>query len=322
MAHELDFTTGKAAVAFKGETPWHGLGQSLPAGSSMDEWKKAAGLDWQCERSAVYFDYNRDGEQKPFEGKEVLFRSDTLAPLAVVSSDYRIAQPSMVMDFFSTIAKNGNFEMETAGALFEGRRIWALARVGENANILDDVVAPYLMMATSYDGTMSTVAQFTSVRVVCNNTLQSSLRTNNGKHRVTVPHSAMFNPKSIMLDLGFSVDSWTGFIASATRMASRKITDVEMDAYLQKLLDPEDSALPEKIQKSKGYKRIMDLFNGSQLGTGQDAINGTVWGALQATTEYVDWEVGRKQDNRLDAAWFGMGAKLKATANTLLGELV
>jgi len=28
MAHEIDFTTGTAAMAYTSETPWHGLGQA------------------------------------------------------------------------------------------------------------------------------------------------------------------------------------------------------------------------------------------------------------------------------------------------------
>lgn len=321
MAHEIDSTTGKAGMAYKGAAPWHNLGQRLDADATMDDWKTAAGLDWKCQRAPVYFDYNDSGEQKPFTGKDVLFRSDTHAPLAVVSSGYHIAQPAQVLDFFAAIAKNKNFEMETAGSLFEGRRIWALARVGENARILDDVVAPYLMLATSYDATMSTIAQFTSVRVVCNNTLQGSLRNGSGKGRVTVPHSAIFRPEEISAELGLATTSWDQFITKATRMAVRKISDTEMDKYLLALLDPEDVAAPEKTQKSKGYKRIMALFHGEQMGTGQDAVDGTVWGALQATTQYIDWEVGRNLDNRLDAAWFGTGARVKTQAALILDHI-
>lgn len=321
MAAQTDFTTGKAGIAYRGATPWHGHGQRLTADATIDDWRKESGLDWECERAPVFFDYNRDGEQKEFVGKDVLFRSDTKAPLSVVSSEYKIAQPGQIMGFFNEVAKNGNFQMETAGSLFDGRRIWGLARVSENASIKDDLVAPYLMMATSYDGTMSTVAQFTTVRIVCNNTLQQSLHTNNGKTRVTIPHSAMFNAKSIQAELGLAESSWDNFMATANRMARTKINDAEMNAYLQMLLDPEQKKDPVKVINSKGYGRIMALFHGDQIGSGMDAIKGTVWGALQATAEYVDWEVGRKQDLRLDSAWLGVGARFKLTASELLGKI-
>jgi hypothetical protein len=30
MAHEIDLSTGKPAIAYVGEEPWHGLGEKLP----------------------------------------------------------------------------------------------------------------------------------------------------------------------------------------------------------------------------------------------------------------------------------------------------
>ena len=35
MAHMIDTTTGTAAMAYTGKTPWHGLGQTLSADADM-----------------------------------------------------------------------------------------------------------------------------------------------------------------------------------------------------------------------------------------------------------------------------------------------
>ena len=32
MPHEIDYSTGGPAIAYAGETPWHGLGEKLPEG--------------------------------------------------------------------------------------------------------------------------------------------------------------------------------------------------------------------------------------------------------------------------------------------------
>lgn len=45
MSHDLDHTTGKAAMAYIGETPWHGLGEKLPPGQPIEAWLKAARLE-------------------------------------------------------------------------------------------------------------------------------------------------------------------------------------------------------------------------------------------------------------------------------------
>ena len=48
MSHDIDQTNGDA-IAFVGETPWHGLGTKLPEGADIATWKRAAHLEWSGE---------------------------------------------------------------------------------------------------------------------------------------------------------------------------------------------------------------------------------------------------------------------------------
>lgn len=324
MAHEIDTTTGKAAIAWAagGAVPWHGLGQTVNPGASIDEWRRAGGLAWEAVKTPVIFNGLND-EYQFWSDRNVLYRSDTGKPLSVVSKDYQTVQPADILGFFRNIAEKGGFSIETVGALREGRRIWALARVGEDALVMDDAVAPYLMLATSYDGTMATIAQFTAVRVVCNNTLQRALRNEAGANCVTIPHSATFRPDSVRHDLGIALDSWDEFMINTRKLAARKVSDAEMDAFLQELIEPPTGKTytPEQVRASKGYQRIMALYKGGQIGAGQEAVAGTAWGLLNAVTQYVDHEQGRIPDNRLEKAWFGPGARFKDKALDTLLEI-
>lgn len=325
MAHALDFSTGKAAFARVAQStpPWHGLGQEVDQNASLEVWAQQAGLDWHANRSIV--EYTSGNTLHTYRDKHVLHRSDTGRPLSVVSADYKIVQPLEIIDFFKDLTTSSGFQIETMGALKEGRRIWALARVGENAKILDDEVAPYLMLATSYDGSMATIAKFTSVRIVCNNTLQASLRSSAGKRYVTVPHSAIFNAESVRAELGIALNSWELFKFQANRMAKRTLLPAGADEFLIELFQsvtPMKAIDPETVRKSKGYNRIMQLFNGDQRGSCMDAMNFTLWGMVNAVTEYVDHEQGRSQDNRLEQAWFGTGAKLKELAFEVAEEML
>ncbi|MCM8595173.1 DUF932 domain-containing protein [Accumulibacter sp.] len=328
MAHQIDFTTGRAAIAYAAgsDKPWHGLGQTVDPHASVEVWQKAARLEWQALRAEVQFDSTVTGARETYTDKHVLYRSDCGAPLSVVSSDYRVVQPADILHFFGELAEAGRFTIETVGALMAGRRIWALGRVGDNARILDDEVAPYLLLATSYDGTMATVARFTTIRVVCNNTLQACLRNAASQRQVTISHQAIFDPKEVRADLGIALDAWEEFQHKAGLMARRKIDDVEADAWLQDLFKPfmpyGQTYSPEQVRKSKGYRRILDLFAGEQMGGAQDATDQTLWGLLNATTEYIDHEKGRLTDNRLNAAWFGPGARFKDHAFTLAEQLI
>ena len=63
------------------------------------------------------------------------------------------------------LVKAGGFELETAGVLKGGRKLWALARTGQESALRGgDKVKAYLLLATSCDGSLCTTAQFTSVR--------------------------------------------------------------------------------------------------------------------------------------------------------------
>lgn len=90
----------------------------------------------------------------------------------MVSQRYKVVQPREVLEFYRDLSEVAGFELETAGVLKAGRRFWALARTGKSTALKgNDTVHGYLLLATSCDGTLATMAIPTSVRVVCNNTL-------------------------------------------------------------------------------------------------------------------------------------------------------
>jgi putative phage-type endonuclease len=100
------------------------------------------------------------------------------------------------LEFYRDLSEITGFELETAGVLRAGRRFWALARTGKSAALKgNDVVHNYLLLATSCDGTLATMAIPTSVRVVCNNTLAVALQGAAGNGAIKVPHSILQHPK-------------------------------------------------------------------------------------------------------------------------------
>jgi phage/plasmid-like protein (TIGR03299 family) len=318
--HELDFSTGKAAIAYVKESdkPWHGLGQQVEHNQSIETWQKEAGLDWEAKRSTVKYT-NEEGFTEQYNDKHVLYRSDNLKPLSVVGKDYKIVQPQEILLFFSELCKANNFEIETVGALREGRKVWALAKAGETSKIMDDVVAPYVMLATSYDGSMSTTAGYTAVRLCCNNTLNAAL-SEQGHARISVPHSQVFNASQAKLDLGLNLSAWEKLMHDMNRMADTTLVKTSAERFMLELLEPTGTMFnhtkeqTDKVRNSKTYNRVLELFNSKQLGNGQDAVDGTLYGLFNAFTQYIDHEHGRSVDSRLNTAWFGQGAKIKQDA--------
>lgn len=316
MAHNLSIRAdGTAEMAWVGDTPWHGLGQQLEAGASIDIWTKAAGLDWAINEAVVEF--NNGQELINFDARKVLFRSDTRTPLSVVSDSYNTVQPSTILNFFREVTEKTDAQMETAGALAGGRVIWALARLGEDAKIRDDIIAPYLMLSTSYDMSIPTIAKLVATRVVCNNTIQVAFGEKT--RQIRIPHSTNFKAEEVRAGLEISLDSFDKFKQQALKLSDQSFDQSAMDRFLLQLLQPQKGEIDgDQIRKSSAYKKITDLFNGGQMGGDQDATRNTAWGALNAVTEFIDHVKGRNQSARLMDAWYGQAGKFKERALDIL----
>ncbi|MFV5344284.1 DUF932 domain-containing protein [Acinetobacter oleivorans] len=337
MAHQIE------TMAFVGQAPWHGLGNQLPQNQPIEIWAQQAGMDWQIESSNVsYMAKNERGQSiiLPYEEQRVLYRSDTHAPLSVVSQRYQEVQPMEILEFYRDLTEQSGFELETAGVLKGGRKFWALARTGQSAALKGkDVSNGYILLATACDGTLATTAQFTSIRVVCNNTLAIALRGQNSSAGVVkVPHSTKFDAEKIKHQLGISVRAWDEHMYEMKQLSQRKVTQQEAAAYFDavfnntnlSIAEQDESiiqfyrnvARPQPTHSSKAdnkaepngraMSKVMTMFNGHGRGAELASAKDTAYGLLCSITEFVDHERrAMGQDHRLDSAWFGAGANIK-----------
>ncbi|WP_334048024.1 DUF932 domain-containing protein [Alteromonas gracilis] len=307
-------------MAYTGVTPWHGLGQKLPANRPLDEWIVSAGMDWKINEAPVLFDCNALPDStlclpltREAQGHKVLYRSDTHAPLSVVSHRYQVVQPKAIMEFYRDLTEQFGFEMETAGVLKGGRKLWALAKTGQSTQVRgNDTVNGYVLLATACDGTMATTAQFTSVRVVCNNTLSIATRDSTGA--VKVPHSTQFDALAVKQKLGLTVSKWDEFSYQLKALSDRKLNDRNVTRFLSSLFDGHNTALSVKARE-RNQAAILNLYQGNGMGAQFASAHNTAFGLLNAVTQFVDHEQrAHSNDNRLNSAWFGQGAKLKNRA--------
>lgn len=303
-------------MAYAGEKPWHGLGNKLAPQQSIEVWKKNAGMDWQIESSEVRYisGNNSVGVINAFPEQKVLYRSDTKAPLAVVSKRFHVVQPGEILEFYRDLTAYNGFELETAGVLREGRKFWALAKTGQSSTLKGrDRVDGYLLLATACDGTLATTAQFTSVRVVCNNTLQIALGNTSGA--IKVPHRSQFDPEAVKRQLGITVSSWDGFVARMKALVDRPVDPDSVEGLLRRVLTYAAPDGKAPVVNEQAMATVRSLYEGGGRGALMASSRGTAWGLLNSVTEYVDHHRrARSDDHRRDAAWFGQGAQIKQRA--------
>ena len=304
------------SMAYAGEAPWHGLGKKLQGQQPIEVWKASAGMDWQIEESEVRYitGNNNLSVINAFPEQKVLYRSDTKAPLAVVSKRFQVVQPGEILEFYRDLTEIGGFELETAGVLREGRKFWALARTGHSVSLKGrDRVDGYLLLATACDGTLATTAQFTSVRVVCNNTLQVAL--GNASGAIKVPHRSQFDPEAVKRQLGITVAAWDGFVERMKALVDRPLDPDSVEGLLRRVLTYAGQDGKAPVVNEQAVANVRALYEGGGRGALLTSSRGTAWGLLNGITEYIDHHRrARSDDHRRDAAWFGQGAQIKQRA--------
>lgn len=317
-------------MAYVGEKPWHGLGNKLEAGASIEQWVVSAGMDWNIREAAVRYE---PGLQMSMivPDKKVLYRDDHGGPLGVVGDSFQVVQPRQVLEFFRDLTENAGFKLETAGCLFGGKRFWALANTGEGREIVPgDVLREYLLLCTGADGSLATTGKYVAERVVCNNTLGIALKEGGLQHKIS--HRSVFDPRTMKQALKID-ESKLGFDLLANK--AQQLSDQYCSRMLAQslalaLLAPKDINKQEqadkiatltKVEESKGFAKIMSLFEGEGKGSKLDGVKDTKWGFLNAVTEYADHHTRAKSDDhRLNRVVEGDADELKAKALELLSR--
>lgn len=248
MAHDIDTSKGRAAMAFTGETPWHGLGQRLTETATVEQWTVEAGMDWEALSAPVQF-VDQHGTLVKMPEKQVIYRSDTGDALSVMGGRYRIVQPREVMEFFRDLTEQGGWKLHTAGVLDGGRKMWALARNHTEGDVVPgDRVKGNLLLATSLDGTMPTVAAMTAIRVVCANTLRMALqgsfvtagngrlgKVRDGQRALKVSHRSQFDAAAVKAEMGVARETFDDFMSKARAMADMPCHVEEARAILRRI---------------------------------------------------------------------------------------
>jgi phage/plasmid-like protein (TIGR03299 family) len=332
MSHELATRAdGKKAMAYVGKTPWHVLGEELKPGAPLEVWTTAAGLDWEALVTPSQYEFG--GQLVTDHNAFHMVRSDTGASLSVMSKKYKPVQPAEVMGFFRDfILTDERFQLETAGALKGGRVIWGLAKFSDPMTVAGDAHTPYVLLTTSYNGTMATTAQGTMVRVVCNNTLTASVYGGE-KAMVKVPHYKDFGNATVKADaverLGLIVTGYDRYKALGEALAGVKLAAFQVEGLFKRLtIDKAAKGDTDKTPTSKSRNQLEALLSSYRDTLAEGTQGGTAWAVLNGVTRYVDHARTTRDTAgegaggaRMASALLGSGAGLKREALDVLADL-
>lgn len=253
--------------------------------------------------------------------------------LGTCTERYAPIQNSEAFSFLdSVVGELGQLRYVTAGSIDGGKRVWLLAQLlGEGFDlepVLGDKTKMFLMVSSGHDGKNSLKCKFTSVRIVCQNTLNLALRT--GEDGVNIKHvgDPMRKVQQAREILGLASQEAEDFRKVSSWLASQRADRAYTQDFLEEMAPTADKGAKAVTRAENIQKELLMLtLNGK--GTHIPGVSGTRWGLLNAVTEYNTHERNYRDTkqsgvdtNKFDALFGGgVGEKLNQRAlNFLLAD--
>jgi phage/plasmid-like protein (TIGR03299 family) len=309
MAHEVE------SMIYVGETPWHRLGRRFMEAPSLEEALVAAGLDWTVTAEPVF-----SGIGEKLEA-QLTRRSSDGSILGIVGPNYVPLQNTEAFEFFRPFLEQGEAAIETAGSLRMGKKVWVLAKINRDPMVVkgNDIVDKYVLLSNSHDGTLAVRVGFTPIRVVCRNTLTSSINSKASKLiRVKHTKNVVQNLENIRAIMDLANSEFEATAEQYRLLASKSVNQKDLERYVKLVFNTQSRILEaegnlDSINNKRILEEIQPLF---EVGRGNDMpeIRGTLWAAYNSVVEYLQYKRGADIGGRLDSLWFGQGAQLNKKA--------
>ena len=316
MAHNFKDKGNNTSFVSKQEIPWHSLGKVVDAMTSA-ECMALAGLDFEVALAPLYAGVSREkrdqsrldysnypitaipGEVRKYQEMRKLkdnfatFRVDTNDVFGVVGKRYEIVQNVEAFDFFDSIIGEGHAYYETAGALGNGETVFLTAKLPSKLIVGKEDIDNYLLFTMAHDGSSSIQVMFTPIRVVCNNTLSAAI--NSSTNKVTIRHTKNARQRLEVAKniLGITKVQSGIYEEVFNLFTNTKMTDKNIETYIDTVFSFDD--LGEELSTKSKNKRE-NILKYYEIGVGQEGIKGTLWGAYNAVTGYLQNGVERDAD--------------------------
>lgn len=321
--HEVEtmFWTGKA--------PWHGLGVEIPEAVNAKQAIMCAGLDWTVSKRPLYLD---GGIEVP--DSVAIVRDSDNKFLSIVGNKYELVQNHSAFNFMDELVGDGSVKFHVAGALREGKIIWALAKIGSFDVVPSDCVEKYLFLINSHDGSHALRCFFTNTRVVCMNTARIAMESARGegiycRHTQNVTLNLAEGRKILNL----AVKDFSRFEDWTHKLVQKSFTQDTVQQFVNNVFPfPIKKGMTETeiqeesvrtINKRNDVKKLIETGVGNNI----PGVSGTLWSGYNAVVEYANYhriksdKTENKQEKLFDTSLFGTGNRLIESATRELTAL-
>lgn len=318
MAHQILENDQMFSV---GKKPWHGLGKVLENAPSIEEGIKLAGLDWNVSlRPAI----TNDDDSINLDTHKIVVRDDIKQPLGIVGNNYQVLQNKDAFSFFEPFVENEMASLETAGSLFNGKKVFILAKINSDNMVVDknDEIEKYILLSNAHDGSQALRIGFTPIRVVCNNTLTAA-HSSNASQLIRLNHKG--NIVQTLSELRETMDLINQqFLATEEQyryLATKEINIEDLRNYvkqvfsvkkLENIIDEHEESEKIEAERKRLIARVEEIF---ELEPVKNA-----WTMYNSVNYYLNHERSKDLETRYNQMWFGYAKRLDQKALKLAME--
>ena len=343
---------------FARQGAWHGHGTIVAGALTTKEAFEKSGLDWEggVEKRPLFV--GRFG-LKPNAAPESMIenegipadwlgalRNPMLVPdqmaiirvmdsaiLGTVGPHYQVIQNVEMFNFLDTLTagEDKTALWESAGSLRGGRSVWALLNLPDSEILVgkNDRLLPYLLITNAHDGTASCRVIPTTVRVVCNNTLQAAISGEFSALTVSIRHTGDIKSKiaDAKLMLAQAGNQFSAFEKVANMLEATLIDKQDYQSLLETLFPDADEDATDTIKNRVEANRTQLTLAVVEEQKLLPAPNMSMWTVLNGVTRFVDHSQKvqlRKREGseaRFENSFLGRGAQMKADGAAKLIEL-
>lgn len=302
------------------EHAWHNQGivteGTLPARDAFKTANALFGVEKRELQYPVFKDPNIVGVEPA--GVYGVVRTDTQDLLGIVSKAYEVVQNDSLLRMAEFIREEA--DMDSVVVLKNGARLafTATLRGATKEVVPGDKVFRRLVGYLGHDGKTGCGAIFTNVRVVCANTLAAALSSDN---KTSIIHKTGANTSfdKLIISIDTARQTFGQEIQSMKELAQTECSIDNFRYFLEKVYE-KDLKDSKSIDDLKKTQQIIRSYNWG-FGTDIPGVSGTLWGALNAVTEFETSTKRGNKKSKFMKANFGTGLTTSARAFAIAQDM-
>lgn len=234
-----------------------------------------------------------------------------------MSDKYTLITNTDIKEYAEALCGAGA-HVDSCGSVMGGRRVFLSMYLPGGADIEGEEAANHMLLTTEHAGTASFEALLAPMLTVCMNTLQWNRRAAKTKYKIRHTKTATDRMSEAYKIIEVAQASFGDNVDVMRALAKKKITDEAARKFVEEI----QGFTGESTRTTNSLNRVMELYHGEQIAADSKARKGTVFGLVNAFSQYIETEhvvgchtdavTGEKRsetDVRFNSVVFGSGAR-------------